>query len=491
MICGNAAATSELFREIADAFVELGRPDVLFNAHDSSEQVSGTVWNAENVPEQVTTDSFPGCEVWDMSARNVERWRAAGREVTHVPVGWHRSMERFVMRPWEERDIDVVFMGCVNDRRRAILEVLAARGREVLVIPPGVYGAPRDAMLARAKLCIAPLYYPEGIYGTLRAAHCAANGLPLLSEVAVDMPKWLGPAVKYDDLVDAAVALLRDPARLQDLGPETRDRFKDCPLVLPERQDDVAKPDPWASLKASAANVSGVYPPDKPGVTVHMAVPLYREPWAVAHKVLGGLERVCHDLEEHGIGYERTTIEGDSLVCRMRQRVCHEFLLSGASHLLFCDGDIEPLNPDCVRRMLASGHDVVAGAAPFKETTGRVVVNPIPGSLEEGQLRLEHGCIEVQDAGTGFMLVSRRILLRLMEAHPELLHWTPEGKPLWALFDTRVDGGVYLSEDFSFCRYVQALGEKVYVYVPATFRHYGVHGFEGSFETWYGLQRSA
>jgi hypothetical protein len=485
LITGNAAGTSELFREIADAFAALGRGDVILNGHDGKPAPGSTVWNAENVPLQVGTDRFEGCDLWDMSARNCEAWRAAGREVMHVPVGYHPSMTRFEMRPWAERDIDVVFTGLVNERRKVILEALAEQGLEVRVIPPGTYGAARDAVLARSKLAIAPLYYPDGIFGTLRAAHCVANGVPFLAERAPDMPKWAGHGVPYAGLVEEAVRWLRQgwSGATERAGVDLM-ALKLTPLVLP------SAPDRWAPLRTKPTDLDGLYPPASEKPKVHIAVPLYREPWVVGHRVMSAVESVCDDLETHGIGVERVIIEGDSLICRMRQRVCHSFLQTDATHLLFCDGDIEPLSPDCVRKMLASGHDVVAGAAPFKETTGRVVVNVKPGSLEDGEMSLKHGCLEVQDAGSGFMLISRRILLRLMEAHPELLHWTPEGSPLWALFDTRVCDGTYLSEDYSFCRYVQALGEKVHVYVPATFRHWGVHGFEGSFEQWFGLTRA-
>jgi hypothetical protein len=90
------------------------------------------------------------------------------------------------------------------------------------------------------------------------------------------------------------------------------------------------------------------------------------------------------------------------------------------------------------------------------------------------------------------MLVSRKAIYALMQAHPELLHWSQStsdrGEPLWALYDTGVVDGIYQSEDYMFCRHWQALGGKVYVHVPSTFRHYGLHGFEGSLMAQLGLE---
>lgn len=272
-----------------------------------------------------------------------------------------------------------------------------------------------------------------------------------------------------------------------------------APVLVPRTEQRTTE-DPWMPLRAgqllNEEDLASMYDaargaPVSPIPLVHAAIPFYRESWRVGRTVMAAIERIGEDLAEHGIGFECMRIEGDSLICRMRQRVCHAFLLSSATHLLFCDGDIEPLDPTCVRKMLASGHDIVAGAAPFKDTTGRVVCNVWPGSLDGDSLALKHGCIDVQDVGTGFLLVSRKALLRLMAAHPELLHWSrakdDRGSPLWALFDTGVRDQVYQSEDFMFCRHWQALGGRVYVYVPATFKHWGEYGYEGSFAEHFGL----
>jgi len=107
--------------------------------------------------------------------------------------------------------------------------------------------------------------------------------------------------------------------------------------------------------------------------------------------------------------------------------------------------------------------------------------------------RDEHGCVEVQDAGTGFLLVSRRALIALQQAHPERLHLSisrsdDRGAPLWALFNAEVRDGIYQSEDYCFCSLWQDLGGKVYVWPKAVFRHWGEIGYEGSFMRQYALE---
>lgn len=223
--------------------------------------------------------------------------------------------------------------------------------------------------------------------------------------------------------------------------------------------------------------------------TVAICCPTYREAHELVRATTPSRKAVVNDLLEHGYGVSQIKISGDSLPQRMRQRAMSEFLKSEATHLLFWDADVECLDPTVVRTMLESGHDVVCGAYPFKEMgSGRVVLN----LWERDHKRFAEGepiptWLDVQHAGTGFMLVSRKAILRLIEMHPELLHLSQSTdasrfEPLWALFDTAVVDMAYLSEDYYFCHLWHEAGGSVVVYTPAKFRHYGVYGYEGGLD---------
>jgi cephalosporin hydroxylase len=253
-------------------------------------------------------------------------------------------------------------------------------------------------------------------------------------------------------------------------------------------------PGPWTAEAIDAMYTAHRGSPVSDTPLVHMIVPSYRESYDIVKLCDPSRQAIIQDLLDHGMNVCRSDIDGDSLVQRMRQRAMHLFLKGTGTHLLWCDLDIEARDPTCVRKMLASGFDIVGGACPFKNATPNVVCNFLPSmaaTMDVAQLELPHGCLEVHDVGTGFQLVSRRAILQLMAAHPELLHWSRShsdyGEPLFALYDTGVVDGTYESEDFLFCRYWQKLGGRVYVYVPATFRHYGTHGFEASIMEKLGL----
>jgi hypothetical protein len=102
--------------------------------------------------------------------------------------------------------------------------------------------------------------------------------------------------------------------------------------------------------------------------------------------------------------------------------------------------------------------------------------------------------VPVQDIGTGFLLIERGVLERMSAALPELRYRnTPtvqaeRGIPEWcvALFDTMIEPstGLYLSEDYAFCRRWQALGGRIKL------NHVGTHRFDGNPEAiWRFMQR--
>jgi len=164
------------------------------------------------------------CEVWDFSLRNVATWKAIGVSAKHVPVGYHPSMTRFERR---EPTVDVVFMGSMNERRHAVLQGLEGRGLSVVISPDD--RAQRDELLAQCRCSLNCIFYPNGVYPMLRAAHLHANRIPFVGEVApeheqdVACPMWSS----YDNLVDAIVDACETPLL------DGFNIFSQRPMVLP------------------------------------------------------------------------------------------------------------------------------------------------------------------------------------------------------------------------------------------------------------------
>jgi hypothetical protein len=119
-------------------------------------------------------------EVWDYSQYNIEQLEKLGiRNISRCPIGFSESLCR--IRPAQDKDIDVLFYGSVNQRRLKILEQLAATGLRVETLF-GVYGKQRDAVIARSKIVLNVHFYPAKIFEIVRISYLLANRVCVVSE---------------------------------------------------------------------------------------------------------------------------------------------------------------------------------------------------------------------------------------------------------------------------------------------------------------------
>jgi hypothetical protein len=158
--------------------------------------------------------------VWDYSQANIERlaaWHVP--QLTHVPVGYVPELTRIAAVP---EDIDVLFYGSRSPRRRAVLDALRARGFRVESLF-GVYGAGRDAVIARSKIVINMHLYEANVFEIVRVSYLLANRRAVVSERGAnpaedgDLESGIAFAA-YDELVDRCVQLLGDDSARRELG---------------------------------------------------------------------------------------------------------------------------------------------------------------------------------------------------------------------------------------------------------------------------------
>ncbi|WP_240537254.1 hypothetical protein [Bradyrhizobium elkanii] len=165
---------------------------------------------------------------------------------------------------------------------------------------------------------------------------------------------------------------------------------------------------------------------------VFVATPCYGGDLKMAY-VLSAL-KLQAAATARGIDIQFHLIGNESLIVRARNELAHQFLASGASHLLFIDADIG-FEPESVFRLLDCGTDVSAAAYPLKHIDWAKVQrvaeakrrNLASSSLDyvvtwEGDQITARGdgFAKVRYAGTGFLMMKRSALVRLCDAHPEL-----------------------------------------------------------------------
>jgi hypothetical protein len=234
-----------------------------------------------------------------------------------------------------------------------------------------------------------------------------------------------------------------------------------------------------------------------------VATPCYGGQSTVAYvnSVLA-LQRSCL---ERGVKINFNFRTGEALIARARADMVGEFLATDATHLLFIDADIG-FAPEQAFRLLTFDAYVAAAAYPFK----RIVWEKVRKGAQDGRMDLEsvgldyvfypegegpmtarNDFVRVRHAGTGFLMIRRPALIRMCEAHPELRYKMAQrtadlkrdGPYSFALFECMIESetGLYLSEDYAFCRRWRDLGGEIWLDIRSALTHYGPHAFKGDF----------
>lgn len=200
----------------------------------------------------------------------------------------------------------------------------------------------------------------------------------------------------------------------------------------------------------------------------------------------------------------------DALITRARNTLLHQFItMTDASHLLFVDSDIGFSFSD-VQALLDADKSVIGGAYPLKshywdKNTDRFLSSGEPP--ETASLRYVGDCAalysestrphvaQVSYVGTGFLLLKRATIQRMMTAYPDSRYrridaqqsgdvaaLSDEQKDAFALFDCTIDPETrtYLSEDYAFCRRWIDIGGTVWLHRGLTLSHTGPATFCGN-----------
>jgi len=178
------------------------------------------------------------------------------------------------------------------------------------------------------------------------------------------------------------------------------------------------------------------------------------------------------------------------------------------THMLFIDSDIS-FDPSSVVKLLKCDKDVISIPYPMKtinwnKVHGRIKEYNIsatalsksgftyPIKVEDQQnINVSKGIMEVTHAPTGFMLIKKETILKMVERYPHLKIKQPtilngdtqETDNLWNFFDTWFDQSTnrYYGEDFAFCQKWRDIGGKCYCYIDDSITHVGEYSFEGKF----------
>lgn len=227
--------------------------------------------------------------------------------------------------------------------------------------------------------------------------------------------------------------------------------------------------------------------------------------------------KLVPELIKYGVGYAFYFMFNESLITRARNYCADAFLSNPVefTHLLFIDSDIE-FHPDSVMSMLAMSilnedKGIFVGPYPKKSIAFEKIKQAVDsGKADENPFELEkyagdfvigrfltdkaeiklNEIVEVSEAGTGFMLIKRQVLLDFAIAHPEL-YYKPDhvrskdfngDREICQFFNAEIDlkSKRYLSEDYYFCYKAKDLGWGTYLLPWVQLNHIGSYRFVGN-----------
>lgn len=243
-------------------------------------------------------------------------------------------------------------------------------------------------------------------------------------------------------------------------------------------------------------------------IHVFVATPMYG---GLAHqRYIESLMTLMNHCRHENINISFAFMGNESLITRARNALTEEFLRTDCTHLFFIDADIG-FNSAEVIKMIRADVDIIAGVYPKKDInwpqvaeavkagvppmelpkhTGDFVIN-VENVTEGGINMPTHEPFPVANAGTGLMLIKRKVFEELKDKVPKyknnmtrqnlgMVHENLTSE----FFATSIDEkyGVLLSEDYHFCQLWKKHGGQVFIAPWANLTHNGTYQFEGQLQ---------
>ena len=199
-----------------------------------------------------------------------------------------------------------------------------------------------------------------------------------------------------------------------------------------------------------------------------------------------------------------------SLVTQGRNLSVQSFLSKNFTHMLFVDSDI-CFEPESLLKLLKADKPIISIPYPLKDMCwdkafSRMSENKLktvddlkykalyryPMKVADNDnIKIKSGVIEVTHSPTGFMLIKKDTINKMIEKYPHLKieqdtlmnGRNQKLKNMWNLFDTIHDPETktYLGEDFAFCKLWNDMGGKCYAYILDKITHVGEFQYTGRF----------
>jgi len=168
--------------------------NIIFGAHLLTEELINSVpnntiiFNTEQIEcvndiwkKRIILLVNRGIELWDYSSYNLDfLLKNLNIKGKLFQIGYQKNLKRIVSK--NKKEIDVLFYGSINLRRKQIIEKLLKNNIKVKCLF-GVYGKERDNWISKSKLVLNLHMYDSKIFEIIRVFYLLTNGIPVISEV--------------------------------------------------------------------------------------------------------------------------------------------------------------------------------------------------------------------------------------------------------------------------------------------------------------------
>ncbi len=222
-------------------------------------------------------------------------------------------------------------------------------------------------------------------------------------------------------------------------------------------------------------------PMDIAGRKLMIAIPAYDGKLNI--KTSFALADLVVKASKFGVQVQLSHLSGCSLITKARNILAANFLESDCTDMLFVDADIV-VDAESVLRLLAlsTGKDITAGMYTRRAEDRKFFLDIYIDQNNTLEFD-DYGMLRVENVATGFMMIQRHVLEKMVQNHPEWKYFNDTyNRDEFCLFDFELSNGQYIGEDYTFCKRARADGFTVFIDPEITLPHVGSQEYHRSFK---------
>ena len=121
--------------------------------------------------------------VIEYDSKNLSAYSSEPSKIPIVTFGYAPYLDKQTCK-LEDRPIDILFFGSINERRKSIINRIESIGISVSIFDHPVYGPERDLYITQSKAVLNCPFYDSNMFEQVRVSQCLSLGTPIISELS-------------------------------------------------------------------------------------------------------------------------------------------------------------------------------------------------------------------------------------------------------------------------------------------------------------------